>query len=440
MNSIEKEFYDTLQILSDFKTDAGYLVAFSGGVDSLALLLLCSSVVRKERIHAVYVNHNIRNTDELQNEINLNAENCRKAGIGFTVREINRDDLQKLSKEVGTEAAARKLRYSILEEERVGKNLDYILTAHHRNDQVETVLMRIINRAPVSGLRGISEKWNKTLRPLLEFDKSELERYVRERGYSHSTDSTNKDNRYRRNEIRNEILPQLRTVMQDCEQRILNIRNRAVNECAGTFTCGSDSVPVSCFDNLNPTQKALVLYQMWDNEVGTSLPQTLVSRVIDSLGKKDSFTESANGGTFCSYNGILYVVDNSKNDLFKHFYCELKDGMVKYVLPGNITFERIQGGKTTDIMLDFSLFNGKVILRFADEGEQIKLKDGRKTVNKLLQDMKVPPVFRDRVPVISDDDGLCAVFGSVYGGKNRICSKLRTSIADTSHYRYICYK
>lgn len=431
--SIEKEFCDTLDILTDF-TKPKCIVAFSGGVDSLALLALCIKAFGTEKIVPVYVNHNIRSNYELDKEIELNKFNCKNLGVDLVIREIDKGLISKLSKGLGTEAAARGLRYRILEEERVLENCSFILTAHHRNDQIETVLMKIIGNAPITGLRGISYKWNNTLRPLLEFDKKQLEEYVSVLGLEYSTDSTNCDNSIKRNEVRNLILPQLKKLMPDCENRILRLRNYAVSQCKNIEQV-YDHVDVLKFNSYNEAQKIMVLYEMWDNVVGTSLPQTLLNRVL-----KGQIKASANGGTFYTYNGILYLVNDKNIQINRSFSKEFDFNCERTELPYNLFIVKKSTGKSTDLSLNPELFKGKVYLRFPVNGEKIVLKDGSKTVNKLLQDMKVPDVFRPMVPVLADEDGLCVVFGSVFGGKDRICDKLRSSLALSNYYKYICYK
>ena len=73
-------------------------------------------------------------------------------------------------------------------------------------------------------------------------------------------------------------------------------------------------------------------------------------------------------------------------------------------------------------------------------GDVIRLKSGNRMVMRLLQDMKVPSSLRFRVPVVEDDEGICAVFGTVFGGKDRICVKFRTSLAPNSFPLYIVSK
>ena len=101
---------------------------------------------------------------------------------------------------------------------------------------------------------------------------------------------------------------------------------------------------------------------------------------------------------------------------------------------------RTKEDASLSLHMDPSLFQGKAVLRFASEGDRIRLKGGWKNVGRLLQDMEIPAVLRCRVPVLEDREGICAVFGSAQGGKDRICVKFRTSLAPNDFPLYIVSK
>ena len=113
-----------------------YVVAFSGGIDSLALIAFMSEEERKRSV-AVYVDHSIRGREELDKEISLNRKNTRKLGIPFYIIKLGDGAVERyaLEKDCGTEASARALRYSALERFREENGFDWILTAHHQDDQ-----------------------------------------------------------------------------------------------------------------------------------------------------------------------------------------------------------------------------------------------------------------------------------------------------------------
>ena len=189
-----------LSLLS-LPSEGNLLVAFSGGSDSLALL----SLLPRERTKALYVNHHIRTDEELEKEMDLNRRNCERLGIPLKIVELDREAVESLSvsEGIGTEGAARVLRYEALLKE----DVDWILTAHHQDDEVETFLMRVLDGSPFWKYEGVRKVDGRIWRPMLNVPKSLIEGYLEEEKLEYSYDSTNSDTTYRRNFIRHNLLP-----------------------------------------------------------------------------------------------------------------------------------------------------------------------------------------------------------------------------------------
>lgn len=434
----EREFSETLSILTEFEEHCRIVCAFSGGCDSLALLILLTKTLGKDNVVPVYVNHNLRSLQELEKEVEKNKLNCEQLGLQLIVETIDRGIIEESAKIYGgIEAAARFFRYQALEKQRVKNRCSYIATAHHFDDQLETVLMKIIGNGSDTSMRGITEKKGTIIRPLLEFRRKDIKNYVRSLGFSWSTDSTNSDNGFKRNELRNIIIPQLNKEMPDWEIRVENIRKQAVALCSGKYEF-TDKVSVSYLKELNIQQQTMVLFSMWDATVKSQMPKTLVKRVLSSLDKSYALT-GANGGTFCLHKGVLYLVNDELNRSFEEFITPLNVGGITYLPDGNY-IEASDGGNDKNLRIDPILFEGQPYVRYVKEGDTVKLKDGSKTVLRLLQDLKVPPVLRKRVPVIADSKEICAVFASEFGSGDRICLKLRSALAHNHLYSYIYKK
>ena len=448
-NSTEKAFSETIRRI--VKDGERVVVAFSGGCDSLCLLVLCVRTLGRENVFPVYVNHNLRPESELEAEIGLNGSNCARLGIPLTVRTLDRGAVMSLAsgRGGGVEDAARVLRYGILEQERLRTGASFILTAHHMQDQVETIVMRIRKGSPATSLSGILpvDARRHVARPLLDFSRDELEDYLVSEGFSWSTDSTNTDARFDRNNVRNEVIPSIRDIWPDCGRVLLSLGAKVRDMQSEAAGKAGDSVPLSAFDGLDCMGRLGILFAMWDGLFSDrDLPMSFADRVLRALGKGDDCSVGSSGAVFTIYHGNLYLTDPSQDAVFSSFEAPLPTEEGSLDLPGAMVLTRCDRPADPDsdetglLRFDPSLLSGKALVRFVRTGDSIRLKGGAKSALRLLQDMGVPAVLRHRVPVIVDGEGLCAVFGSVFGGRDRICVKLRTSIARNAFPLYIVRK
>ena len=464
LNTIEKEFSDILDSLMGslaYREECaakGIVVAFSGGCDSLALLCLAVSSLGRRRVFPVYVNHNLRNAEELGNEIALNESNCKRLGLELEVCTLEEGKVLalSLSRRCGIEEAARILRYEALESKRIEHSCLAVATAHHRQDQIETVAMRLSSGSPIGSLRGIArfDRLRHLVRPLLSFDRAELEEYLATKGFEWSTDSTNADSSYSRNHFRNDVLPNVRSLWPSCDEKLLSLSRAAAKAVEGfdpsllemEIGQGCAWTRISVFDGMNPACRTMALFCIWDVVMGeVDLPMTLAMRVLRALECGDDCRIGANGGVFSLYRGRFGL--SKENQLEGSAFERVFDpGEAQCIeLPHGLSFKSglfamdatVGMDRSRMLFIDTTAFKGKVCIRFAREGDCIRLKGGKRMVRRLLQDMKVPVDLRPKVPVLVDDDGVCAVFGSVFGGVDRICVKFRTSLAPNSFTLYI---
>jgi len=176
---------------------AKYVVAVSGGVDSMVLLDMLAREDKLELIVAHY-DHGIRNdSSEDRKLVELVA---RRKGLKFEYEEGH------LGVET-SEAEARKARYDFLRRMKNKHKANYIVTAHHLDDALETLLINLIRG---TGRRGVLKETNEIKRPLLKMTKSEIVDYAKTHKLKWREDSTNKDNRYLRNYVRNELIPSMK--------------------------------------------------------------------------------------------------------------------------------------------------------------------------------------------------------------------------------------
>ena len=168
-------------------------VAVSGGPDSLALLLL-AHVAYPGRIEAATVDHRLR--PESAAEARFVADLCGTLGVPHAVLAP--------SEPIGgnLQSSSRRARYTLLEAWRSEQSLDFVLTAHHADDQAETLLMRLNRGSGVGGLAGIRAVNGRILRPLLGWRRTELEAVVAEGGLKPVVDPSNRDERFDRARLR----------------------------------------------------------------------------------------------------------------------------------------------------------------------------------------------------------------------------------------------
>ena len=207
VHPVVKKVYNALK--EYIPQGACLLLAVSGGADSMALADGVLQLVGEGycSAHVLHVEHGLRGEEALA-DAELVRRFCEEKGLAFTCVHVDVNAYAQGNK-LSTEEAARKLRYSALEEKAQELNADFILTAHHSDDQAETVLLKLLRGAGTEGLSGMQVRSGKILRPLLYLTREHLENYCALQNISYCYDSSNDDLHYTRNKIRRELLPYL---------------------------------------------------------------------------------------------------------------------------------------------------------------------------------------------------------------------------------------
>lgn len=200
-----------------FQSKDKLLLAISGGVDSVVLCALCKQAGFDFAI--AHCNFKLRGAHSERDE-QFVTELAKEYGVPFFIKSFATNDIAKATKK-SIEETARDLRYAWFEEIRVENKFTYILTAHHANDNIETVLMNFFRGTGIKGLRGILSKNGKIIRPLLFARRAELEMFVQTNKLAFVTDHTNAENDYTRNYFRNTILPQVSESFPEATENML---------------------------------------------------------------------------------------------------------------------------------------------------------------------------------------------------------------------------
>ena len=250
-----------------------YIVALSGGADSVALLLFLDEM--GYQVHAAHCNFHLRGAESDRDEAFCESL-CLQKNIPF--HRIHFDTLTYAeTHHVSVEMAARELRYGYFEQLRKDIGASGICVAHHRDDSVETVLLNLIRGTGLRGLTGIQPRRGYILRPLLCVSRQEIEQYLQAKGQSYVTDSTNLETEVQRNVVRLKVLPLLETINPAVAN---NIQRTAENltEAQSVLDVAIENIrnaKILNYSELNPFgSREYILYE-WAKQYGFNGTQVM---------------------------------------------------------------------------------------------------------------------------------------------------------------------
>lgn len=396
------------------------LLAFSGGSDSLFLALMLS-MFAPGRVEAVYVDHGLRDRNELEREVALNRSNAAALSIPLSVETVAPGQIMKIAENenIGVEAAARKERYRILFQKAEDGGFNYILTAHHREDQVETVLMRMLGNAPFWSYQGIVRDEGRLCRPLLDVPKATIMQILQASGLRWSEDSTNEDTNFLRNSIRHKIMPLLSETERCCISHIAaNVASLRRRYPSLSFSRDGGYVQIdrSVYLDALPFQREEFIYSAMQNGgYAGRVSRRLVEAVTENAALGKGHIESC---------GFYFYFSASSLSLYPPLYdfAVFWDG--RNISVHNLVLEETVPDNLT-LVVDRSKLVPPVIFRNAREGDRIELKDGWKNVSELEKDQRVPYSL-----VLEDRKGIVAYFSRFLGGRDRLSKRFLGAVAD----------
>lgn len=191
------------------------LIGLSGGPDSVCLLTIINKLKHELGVHlsAAYIDHGLR-PDETPYEIDFCRDLCNSLGMPFITRSIDVKSYVK-EKKLNKQEAARELRYRVLNEIAAETAANKIALGHNAGDQAETILMRLFRGTGPSGLSGIPPVRRHIIRPLIEVERIEIEKFLEDEGMGFVIDSSNLKHEYLRNKIRHLIIPAIKNINRD---------------------------------------------------------------------------------------------------------------------------------------------------------------------------------------------------------------------------------
>ena len=405
-----------------------FYIAYSGGMDSSVLLHAMSEAkaLADIDIHALHVNHGM----------SVNAEKwgkhcektCKELGVDFNHLKIT----TKCRRGESRESWARKLRYQLLIEEIDGKGV--LMTAHHREDQAETLLLQLFRGAGVRGLAGMPPVFRREdiwhVRPLLDISQQQIQDYAQKYKLEWIEDDSNLDLSYDRNFFRQKISPQLlqrwpgfsktlaRVSAHQAEAGTLldEVASKDLDLCVGEC---EDSLNLAQVSGLSSARQANLI-RYWLRQLKFTVPSTVkIEEILKNLlpAKKDAIpVVSWTGCDIRRYKTQLYACKpledhdpSSELTWNMNSMCEVGDGQLSAELEPGV-------GIKNKLCPD-----GLIQVRYRQGGEKIQLTPlgQRKDLKNIFQEKGIPPWLRDRIPLLFVGGSLIAVADLLIDAKAR---------------------
>ncbi|WP_374141344.1 tRNA lysidine(34) synthetase TilS [Leptotrichia hongkongensis] len=399
------------------------LIAFSGGPDSVFLyhfLNLLKNIISIE-ISIVYINHNLRH--DVENDLKFINEFSNSNNVNYYIESVNVKKYATKNKK-SIELAARELRYEAIENIRKKIGYNKIATGHNLDDNVETFIFRLLRGTSVTGLKSIPKTRENIVRPILDFEKSEILSFLKNKNYKYIIDYTNNKNDYTRNFIRNKIFPDFENINPTFRQKIDSLI-KEINEkenCKLTFSNIYE-------ETINHKDELIQLLKRNNVEISREKINQIYKSLFSENGKLQ------NEGSKEFYLGknkvlqniygelkIISIVDEKteKSDKNSKIFDKIKtlkeNQSIEWYNYEIILYENIQDFKTYFINKkntnytfykfdDEKIKDGKIIVRSRKDGDRIFLKNlGHKKVKKILIDEKIMKWERDFIPIIEIED------------------------------------
>jgi tRNA(Ile)-lysidine synthase len=338
--------------------------------------------------------------------------------------------LERAGAKGGVEAAARSYRYAAFRRGLGITGARALLLAHTRDDQLETILMRLMGGSGAGGLRGIPEVTGPFMRPFLGLAKETLLAYLEERGLPFSTDSTNASDNYLRNKVRGILVPTLDGAFPGWRKGLsLAAEKAALDEEA--LSAAADLlafVPEPGAENELSAPGALLL----------GAPRAVACRAIVNAAGKLLAKARFSSGMAAAALGALATGSGA---VYRGAGIELRerDGRISLRrgldFPGTggyfVVIDRPRRVRVGPLEVSASWGTGgqpgiradsfrfPIVVRSRRPGDAIALKDGNKRLDRLFSEWALRQDARGSAPVVEDRDGIVAVLGAAYGGKDR---------------------
>lgn len=438
-----------------FKEGENILIGVSGGHDSVVLLHILKDIAKDKgyKLHIAHINHGVRG-EEADGDEEYVRKLAETYGIPFYVKKA---DMNRYAKErnLSSEEAGREIRYSffreILKTElKTGK----IAVAHNKNDQAETLIMRIMRGTGIDGLKGMDFANGDVARPLLDVSRTEIEKYCEEHGLEPRVDRTNLENIYSRNKVRLELIPYIEDNFNpnitETLCRMSEVMRRDSDFLQDTAVKAYESV-VLCEKN-----DAIVLdnekFKLLDTAIKYRVARMAIFKLagdLEGIEEKHirilaEFSEvSKTGKNIDLIKGIrakitygeLSIEKSEKKSVIRYNYkVEVGESLELKELGSTLNSKVVEidsfegeSKETYSACFDYDQISGDIFIRNRLPGDKVKFlgMNGRKKLKDYFIDEKIPQVEREMTPLIEIDGEIAWIVGNRVTGKAKITANTK---------------
>ncbi|SDQ72068.1 tRNA lysidine(34) synthetase TilS [Flagellimonas zhangzhouensis] len=391
------------------------LVAFSGGLDSVVLAHLC--VGNKMEIALAHCNFNLRG-EESDGDEDFVRQLGSKLGISVFVEHFETKQFAE-DQRVSVQMAARELRYQWFEELLKIEGFDFVLTAHHADDSLETFIINLSRGTGIEGLSGIPEVNGNLVRPLLEFSREEILAYADANEIKWREDSSNAENKYLRNKIRHEIVPKLKELHPSMLQNFQNTQkhlqqtdalatNHLLEVKHKLFQYEEDQIKIKIGDLLELKPLDAYLYGLLNPYGFTEWND--VKHLLHAMSGKQVFSKTHG----LLKNRDVLILSKLNNRVQQEFPVYL-DG-TPAESPVTLKLEPVrsmQNPEKKTIFLDKEKLNFPLVLRNWEKGDYFYPfgMKGKKKLSKFFKDEKLDLISKEKQWLLCSNDEIVWVVG-----------------------------
>ncbi|WP_298396156.1 tRNA lysidine(34) synthetase TilS [Flavobacterium sp.] len=410
-------FQNHLQDELPFLKEKRLLVAVSGGIDSMVLLHLLYQL--KYSIEVAHCNFQLRGAESDGDEAFVRKV-CSELKVPFHLQQFDTKKIAESSKQ-SIQLTARKLRYDWFYEVLEKEQCDYILTAHHLDDSLETFFINLSRGTGLEGLTGIPMQNDKIIRPLLGFARNALMDYAEKNAIQWREDSSNASDKYLRNKLRHDVIPILKELnpnflesflktqnyLKEAQSIVTDGKNLVYKEVVSEQTDGSLSI--DCKLLIKHSNYAAYLYQ-WLKEYGFTAWNDIADLVYAQSGKQ----------VFSATHILLkdrdrLILSSIKESLHKEvFAIEKNSSQVNIPLKFEFcNLSDISDSDSNSIFVDEDLLQFPLQLRKWEEGDVFHPlgMQGTKKVSKYFKDEKLSLIDKSNKWLLCSDNQIIWIVG-----------------------------